>query len=148
MLQVLYVANAEVLIDGGFYSFNEAAGGWDTPQAAQYILHNLLASHQDALAALKTADGARSLAEVRTTPSARYLQGPAVSMLRRLQIHACLSKRKRALYLQVASEGVESTVHAMPVDAALAVLEGLHGQSEVRISLEKCMTPDGRPPEI
>lgn len=67
MLQVLYVANAEVLTDGGFYSFNEAAGGWDTPQAAQYILHNLLASHKVALAALKTADGARSLAEVRTT---------------------------------------------------------------------------------
>ena len=78
MLQVLYVANAEVLTDGGFYSSNEAAGGWDTPQAAQYILHNLLASHKDALAALKTADGARSLAEVRLI--ALYLQGHADSM--------------------------------------------------------------------
>ena len=63
-MQVLYVANAEVLTDGGFFSYNEAAGGWDTPQSAQYILHNLLASHKDALAAMRTKDGARSLAEV------------------------------------------------------------------------------------
>ena len=58
------MANAEVLTDGGFYSYNEAAGGWDTPQSAQFILHNLLASHKDALAAMRTKDGARSLAEV------------------------------------------------------------------------------------
>ena len=64
MMQVLYVANAEVLTDGGFYSQNEAADGWDTPQSAQYILHNLLASHRDALAKLRTRDGTRSLAEV------------------------------------------------------------------------------------
>ena len=64
MMQVLYVANAEVLTDGGFYSQNEAANGLDTPQSAQYILHNLLASHRDALAKLRTRDGTRSLAEV------------------------------------------------------------------------------------
>ena len=64
MMQVLYVANAEVLTDGGFYSQNEAADGWDTPQSAQYILHNLLASHRDALEKLRTKDGSRSLAEV------------------------------------------------------------------------------------
>ena len=63
--QVLYVANAEVLTDGGFFSYNEAAGGWDTPQSAQFILHNLLASHRDALGAMRTKDGAQSLAEVR-----------------------------------------------------------------------------------
>ena len=62
--QVLYIANAEVLTDGGFFSYNEAAGGWDTPQSAQFILHNLLASHMDALGAMQTKDGARSLAEV------------------------------------------------------------------------------------
>ena len=62
--QVLYVANAEMLTDGGFFSYNEAAGGWDTPQSAQFILHNLLASHKDALGAMRTKDGARSLAEV------------------------------------------------------------------------------------
>ncbi len=62
--QVLYVANAEMLTDGGFFSYNEAAGAWDTPQSAQFILHNLLASHKDALEAMRTKDGARSLAEV------------------------------------------------------------------------------------
>lgn len=65
IMQVLYVANAEILTDGGFYSQNEAADGWDTPQSAQYILHNLLASHRDALEKLRTKDGTRSLAEVR-----------------------------------------------------------------------------------
>jgi len=63
-LQVLYVPNAEVLTDGGFYSYNESAGAWDTPQSAQYILQNLLTSHKDALEAMKTTDGARSLAAV------------------------------------------------------------------------------------
>ena len=58
------MANAEVLTDGGFFSYNEAAGGWDTPQSAQLILHNLLASRKDALGAMRTKDGARSLAEV------------------------------------------------------------------------------------
>lgn len=58
------MANAEVLTDGGFFSYNEAAGGWDTPQSAQLILHNLLASHKDALGAMRTTDGAQSLAEV------------------------------------------------------------------------------------
>lgn len=88
MLQVLYVANAEVLTDGGFYSFNEAAGGWDTPQAAQYILHNLLTSHKDALAASKTADGARSLAEVRTNPIALYLRDLLTACLKLLPFYA------------------------------------------------------------
>lgn len=68
-LQVLYVANAEMLTDGGFYSYNEAAGGWDTPQSAQYILHNLMVSHKDALGDTRTKDGARSLAEVRFSPT-------------------------------------------------------------------------------
>ena len=63
-LQLLYVPNAEVLTDGGFYSYNESAGAWDTPQSAQYILQNLLTSHKDALEAMTTKDGARSLAAV------------------------------------------------------------------------------------
>ena len=33
---------------------------------------------------------------------------------------------------QVASEGLESSVHAVSVDAALAVIEALEAQSEVR----------------
>lgn len=33
--------------------------------------------------------------------------------------------------VQVASEGLESSVHSVAVDAALAVLEGLEAQSEV-----------------
>ena len=37
---------------------------------------------------------------------------------------------------KVASEGVDSSSHAVAVDAALAVLEGLEAQSEVRESTQ------------
>ena len=63
ILQVLYLANAEVLLDGGNYSYNEAAKGFDTLESAKFILHNLLAAHRGALESIKATDGEQSLAE-------------------------------------------------------------------------------------
>lgn len=46
--------------------------------------------------------------------------------------------------MQVASEGIESPKHSVPVDAALAVLEGLEAQSEV--SAQTSLQGDGDMP--
>lgn len=159
--QVLYVANAEMLTDGGFFSYNEAAGGWDTPQSAQFILHNLLASHKDALGAMRTTDGVRSLAEVDAACmphcSCRSKRlaccASALALYSHILGKPAISSGVRRRYMciltyltvynveviwgteivcaQVALEGVDSSSHAVAVDAALAVIEGLETQAEV-----------------
>jgi hypothetical protein len=78
----VYVPNAEVLTDGGFFGFNEQKDGYDTPESAKYILHNVLASHKESLSALRMPDGSRSLEDVaRAGLEAKDLAGPVDSVL-------------------------------------------------------------------
>ena len=63
------MADAGVLTAGGnFRPCTADPGAFDTPESAQLLLHNLLAAHGPALGALRTPDGAASLAEVGGTP--------------------------------------------------------------------------------
>uniref|UniRef100_A0A1D2A603 Small ribosomal subunit protein mS29 n=3 Tax=Auxenochlorella protothecoides TaxID=3075 RepID=A0A1D2A603_AUXPR len=59
----LYVPSAFSMVQGG--TFNRGEDGlFDMPQAARYILQSMLQAHAGDLQALRTADGAQSLAEL------------------------------------------------------------------------------------
>ena len=78
--QVLYVADAGVLTGGGTFARSEAEpGSFDTPEAAQLLLHNLLAAHEAQMGGLRTPDGSRSLAEVSTPALSQYYDAHAAA---------------------------------------------------------------------
>ena len=60
---MLYVPAALQLTHGGTFG-RHADSGWDNPECAKLILHNLLASHRTQLDTLKSSNGSRSLAEI------------------------------------------------------------------------------------
>ena len=61
---VVYIPSCENLVDGGMYHKNEAAGGWDTPDHARWLINAILSSHGHRLESVSVPSGDRSLREV------------------------------------------------------------------------------------
>ena len=82
-------------MDGGTFAFNEEKDGYDTPESAKYILHNLLVSHGDALGKLRMPDSDRSLAEV--AADALEATEPAAAVTAALNVMDELKLQKEVL---------------------------------------------------